>query len=43
MYEFLYNMWIMNRITEEKLHEKVERGRITEEEYQEIINSPKCV
>lgn len=40
-YNFLYNMWIMGLTTEEKIHEKVP-NRISEEEYQEIISSPKC-
>lgn len=41
MFDFLYNMWIMGRISEDKLQEQVNKGRITEEEYEKIVNTPK--
>lgn len=42
MYDFLYYQWILGNVTEEKLYTQVKKGRITEEEYQKIISSPKC-
>lgn len=41
MYQFLYYQWIMNNIPQEKIYEQVIKGRITEEEYQKIIDTPK--
>lgn len=40
MYQFLLNMWIMNRIDEEYLTRMVTKGRITEEEKQMIAATP---
>lgn len=40
MYEFLLNMWIMRRVTEEKLQEQVTKGRITQAEYDAIKTAP---
>lgn len=43
MYQFLLNMWIMGKITEEGLQGQVEKNRITQKEYNMIIATPKEV
>lgn len=40
MYNFLLNMWIMNRIDEDYLQIRVKKGQITQEEYEMIIATP---
>lgn len=43
MYQFLLNMWVMGRITEEGLQLQVDKGRISQNEYDMIIATPKEV
>lgn len=40
MYQFLLNMWIMRRVDEVYLQARVEKGQITQEEYEMIIATP---
>lgn len=40
MYNFLLNMWVMNKIDEDYLTSQVLKTRITEDEKQTIINTP---
>lgn len=40
MYNFLLNMWIMNKVDEEYLQIQVEKKRITQEEYNMIVATP---
>lgn len=40
MYQFLLNMWIMNKVDEIYLQGQVERGRISKEEKEMIITTP---
>lgn len=40
MYNFLLNMWIMNKVDEEYLQMQVEKKRITQEEYNMIVATP---
>ena len=41
MYQFLLNMWIMNRLTETQVNAAVTKGYITQEEANMIIAMPK--
>lgn len=41
MYGFLLNMWIMKRIDENYLQGQVAKGRLTQEEYDMIIATPR--
>lgn len=41
MYGFLLNMWIMGKIGEVYLQNQVDRGRITQEEMDMIIATPR--
>lgn len=38
-YKFFFNCWIMGQAKKELLQEKVKENRITEEEYNQIINT----
>lgn len=40
LYPFLLNMWIMNKVDEVYLQGQVQRGHITQEEYEMIIVTP---
>lgn len=40
MYGFLLNMWIMKKVDEAYLQIQVQRGRITQEEYEMIVATP---
>lgn len=40
MYNFLLNMWIMNRIDEAFLQVQVNKGRITKSEMDMIVATP---
>lgn len=40
MYGFLLNMWIMKKVDESYLQIQVQRGRITQEEYEMIVATP---
>lgn len=40
MYEFVLNMWIMNRVTEEKVQTYVSKEFITQTEASKIIAVP---
>lgn len=40
MYQFLLNMWILNRINEAYLDNQVTLGRITQQEVEKIIAYP---
>ena len=40
MYNFTLNMWVMKKITEEKINRYVTKGYITEEEAQMILATP---
>lgn len=40
MYKFFKNMWILGKIDEERLTKAVNKGYITEEEKQEILDIP---
>lgn len=40
MYNFLLNMWIMNKVDDAYLTAQVGKGRITEEEKQMILATP---
>lgn len=39
MYKFLLTQWKLGKIDEEYLQKKVEEGKITPEQYTEIINT----
>lgn len=39
MYERLKRLYLEGKLTKEQLHNAVDKGWITEEQYQEIINS----
>ncbi|MEG0297692.1 MAG: hypothetical protein RR620_13310 [Clostridium sp.] len=41
MFDFLKNMWIMNRIDEEYLKLRVDKKQITQDEYLQIIGIEK--
>lgn len=43
MYGFLLNMWVMGKVTDTQLQAQVERGRISQAEYDMIIATPKVV
>lgn len=43
MYGFLLNMWIMKRVDENYLQGQVTKGRITQQQYEEIIATPQMV
>ncbi|CAM4014876.1 hypothetical protein P9223_06825 [Geobacillus stearothermophilus] len=43
MYQFLLNLWIMNRITETNIQNAVNKGFITQEEANTILATPKAV
>lgn len=38
-YEFLKNMWIMKKCDEVYLKARVDKGQITQSEYEKIINT----
>lgn len=40
MYNFLLNMWIMKKIDESYLQNKVTQGKITQAEYDMIVATP---
>lgn len=40
VYGFLANMWIMGRVDEVYLQNQVDRGRITQAEYEMIVSTP---
>lgn len=40
MYNFLLNMWIMKKVNEEYLQNRVSKGQITQDEYEMIIATP---
>lgn len=41
-YNFLYNMWIMGKLTETQVQNAVTKGYITQDEANQIIATPKC-
>lgn len=41
MYNFLLNMWMMGRVDEAYLQKQVTKERITQEEYDMIVATPK--
>lgn len=41
MYGFILNMWIMGRVDEFYVEAQFKRGRITEEEKDMILSTPK--
>lgn len=41
MYNFFYNLWIMNKISEEKLENAVVKGLLTSEEKRKIVETLK--
>lgn len=43
MYQFLLNLWIMNRINETNIQNAVNKGFITQEEANTILATPKAV
>ena len=40
MYKFVYNMWIMKRITAEQVQAYDEKGLLTQEEVDAILSTP---
>lgn len=40
MYKFVYNMWIMKRITAEQVQAYVNKGLLTQEEVDAILSTP---
>ena len=38
---FFLSMWLQNRLTEEQLGKALLMGRITQEEHDEILNTPR--
>ena len=42
MYKFLLTQWKLGAIDEEYLQKKVDQGKITPEQYIEIVNTPQC-
>jgi hypothetical protein len=40
MYQFILNMWIMGKITEEKVNSYVAKGFITQEQANMILATP---
>lgn len=43
MYQFLLNLWVMNRITETNIQNAVAKGFITQEQADTILATPKAV
>jgi len=43
MYKFIYNMWIMKRITAEQVQAYADKGFITQEEANTILATPQCM
>jgi len=43
MYQFLLNLWVMNRISEANIQNAVTKGFITQEEANAILATPKIV
>ena len=41
-YDFLLNMWIMGRITEQQIQKAFTKGYITQEEANQILATPKA-
>ncbi|MFA7030539.1 MAG: hypothetical protein WC179_09710, partial [Candidatus Cloacimonadaceae bacterium] len=40
MYKFVYNMWIMKRITDEQVQAYADKGILTQEEVDAILSTP---
>lgn len=40
MYKFVYNMWIMKRITAEQVQALADKGLLTQEEVDIILSTP---
>jgi len=40
MYNFLLNMWVMGKLDESYLQVQVNKGRLTEQEYEMIVATP---
>lgn len=40
MYKFVYNMWIMKRITAEQVQAYTDKGLLTQEEVDAILSTP---
>jgi len=40
MYKFVYNMWIMKRITAEQVQAYADKGLLTQEEVAAILSTP---
>ncbi len=40
MYKFVYNMWIMKRITDEQVQAYADKGILTQEEVNIILSTP---
>jgi len=40
MFKFVYNMWIMKRITDEQVQAYADKGILTQEEVGAILSTP---
>ena len=43
MYKFVYNMWIMKRITAEQVQAYADKGLLTQEEVDAILSTPTVI
>lgn len=41
MYQFILNMWVFGKVTEEKINTYVQKGFITQEEANQILATPR--
>lgn len=42
-YDFLLNLWVLNRLSEAQINTAVSKGYITQEQANTILNTPKVV
>jgi len=43
MYQFILNMWVFGRVTEEQVNSYVGKGFITQDEANQILATPQAV
>ena len=43
MYQFILNMWVFRRVTEEQVNSYVGKGFITQDEANQILATPQAV
>jgi hypothetical protein len=42
-YDFLLNLWVLNRLSESQINTAVQKGYITQDQANTILNTPKAV